>query len=232
MTKQMVETRAWKAARGLIEDGRCRICFSHGEKVEHVVAGCRVLANSEYLTRHNRALMILAVAGEKEYELIGEDTVWYKERWERGTVLENGKAKLVWDFEFNLRKTFRRPDLILEDKKSKKIWICDMACPQQQNIEGKRLEKLTKYTQLAYELRERRPGYKITVIPLIIGTLGGGMKSTIIELSNVLNKNELARQVLVAGEIQKMILMDSESTIRKVLSGLIQGENVDEQMDT
>ena len=24
----------------------------------------------------------------------------------------------------------RRPDLILEDKKSKKIWICDMACPQ------------------------------------------------------------------------------------------------------
>ena len=80
----------------------------------------------------------------KGYELIGEDTVWYKERWERGTVLENskaklergtvlenGKAKLVWDFKFNLRKTntSRRPDLILEDKASKKIWICDMACP-------------------------------------------------------------------------------------------------------
>ena len=30
------------------------------------------------------------------------DTVWYKERWEQGTVLENGKAKLVWDFEFHL----------------------------------------------------------------------------------------------------------------------------------
>ena len=29
MIEQMVETRAWKAARGLIEDGRCRICFSH-----------------------------------------------------------------------------------------------------------------------------------------------------------------------------------------------------------
>ena len=88
MIEQMVETRAWKAARGLIEDGRFRICFSHGEMVQHLVAGCRVLANSEYLTRHNRALMILAVAWAKEYELIGEDTVWYKERWERGTVLE------------------------------------------------------------------------------------------------------------------------------------------------
>ena len=62
MIEQMVETRAWKAARGPIEDGRCKICFSHGETVEHLVAGCRVLVNSEYLTRHNRALMILAVA--------------------------------------------------------------------------------------------------------------------------------------------------------------------------
>ena len=93
------------------------------------------------------------------------------------------------------------------------------------------LEKLTKYTQLAYELRERRPAYKITVIPLRVGALGGGMKSAMVELSNVLNKNELAKQV--AGEMQKTtILMDSESTIRKVLSGLIQDENVDEQIDT
>ena len=102
MIEQMVETKAWKAARGQIEDGRCRICFSHGKTVEHLVAGCRVLANSEYLTKHNHALMILAVAWAKEYEHIGEDAVWYKERWEQGTVLENGKAKLVWDFEFNL----------------------------------------------------------------------------------------------------------------------------------
>ena len=56
------------------------------------------------------------------------------------------------------------------------------------------------------------------------------MKSVMVELSNVLNKNELVKQV--AGEMQKTILIDSESTIRKVLSGLIQGENVDEQMGT
>ena len=105
-----------------------------------------------------------------------------------------------------------------------------MACPQQQNIEAKRLEKLTMYTQLAYELRERRPGYKITVIPLITRALGGGMKSAMVELSNVLNKNELTKQV--AGKMQKTVLMDSERTIRKVLSGLILGENVDNQMDT
>ena len=58
--------------RGLIEDGRCRICFSQGETVEYLVAGCRVLANSEYLTKHNCALMILAVVQAKENELIGK----------------------------------------------------------------------------------------------------------------------------------------------------------------
>ena len=68
------------------------------------------------------------------------------------------------------------------------------------------------------------------MIPLIIGALEGGMKSAMVELSNVLNKNELAKQV--AGEMQKTTLMDGKSTIRKILSRLIQGENVAEQMDT
>ena len=104
MLKQMVETRSWRAARGLIEHGRCRVCHGHDEKVEYIVAGCIVFPNSEYLTRHNRAL-ILAVTWAKEHKLIGADTVWYKEQWERGMVLKNDKAKLVWDFQFNLQKT-------------------------------------------------------------------------------------------------------------------------------
>ena len=43
-----------------------------------------------------------------------------------------------------------------------------------------------------------------------------------VELSNALNKSELAKKV--AGEMQKTILMDSESIIHKVLSGLIQNK--------
>ena len=44
--------------------------------------------------------MIMAVAWAKEYELVSKGTVWYNERWERGTVMENDMGKLVWDFEF------------------------------------------------------------------------------------------------------------------------------------
>ena len=121
MLEQMVETRSWKQRRGLVEDGRCRVCFRHSETVEPLVAGCQKLANSEYLSRHNRVLMILDVAWVKEHGLIGQDVVWYEQRWDRGTVFENERAKLVWDFELHLRKTTtsRRPGLILKTKEDK-----------------------------------------------------------------------------------------------------------------
>ena len=227
MLEQMVETRSWKQTRGLMEDGRCRVCFQHSETVEHLVAGCQKLANSEYISRHNRVLMILAVAWAKEHGLIGQDVVWYEQRWDRGTVFENERAKLVWDFEFHLRKktTSRRPDLILETREDRKILICYMACPQQQNIDTKRMEKLTKYRQLAFEMRERHPGYVIKVVPMIIGALGGGMKMLKTELKTVFNDQELVDKI--AGEMQRTVLMDSESIIRRVFSGLIRGDEAE-----
>ena len=91
----------------------------------------KMLAESEYTTRHNRALMILAVQWAIEHHLTDNQTKWYRERWERGHVLESKDAKLVWDFEFHLRKTTtsRRPDLTLEDQQKKTIWICDIGMP-------------------------------------------------------------------------------------------------------
>ena len=56
--------------------------------------------------------------------------------------------------------TARKPDLILELKTDKKIWICDMVFPQQNNIGAKRTEKLTKYRQLAFETREQNKSLK------------------------------------------------------------------------
>ena len=137
MIEQMIEIRAWKEVRGLTENSQCRLCKEQQETVEHLLAGCKMLASSEYLARYNRALMVMAVAWAKEKNLLDQNVKWYRGKWERGHVLENSQAKLVWDFEFNLRKTTtsRRPDLILEEKQTKIIWICDMTCPQENNIE-------------------------------------------------------------------------------------------------
>ena len=69
--------------------------------------------------------MVMAVAWAKEQNLLDWNVKWYQEKWKRRYVLENSQEKLVWDFEFKLRKTTtpRRPDLMHEEKQMKTIWI-------------------------------------------------------------------------------------------------------------
>ena len=87
----------------LADDGSCRKCIQYSETVEHVVAGNIKLADGEYLTRHKRAQIILAVAWAKQQKLDGQEAIWYENRWDRGIVLENDRAKLAWDFKLHLR---------------------------------------------------------------------------------------------------------------------------------
>ena len=53
MLEEMVKTKAWKASRGAAKCSKCRLCDQQKETVEHILAGCKVLANGKYLTRHN-----------------------------------------------------------------------------------------------------------------------------------------------------------------------------------
>ena len=73
MLEEMVETKLWKASRGLAKCSKCILYGQQREMVEHLLAGCKVLANSEYLTRHNRALMILAISWTNEFHLVEKD---------------------------------------------------------------------------------------------------------------------------------------------------------------
>ena len=70
--------------------------------------------------------------------------------------------------------TARRPDLILAS--GKKICIYGMACLMQMNIEAKYTNKLAYSRRHAFEVRERRQGYVVTVVPSIVGALFYGIK--------------------------------------------------------
>ena len=134
------------------------------------------------------------------------------------------KGKLVWDFEYKLRlrSSARRPDLTLEDKETKRIWICDMACPLENNIEAKVKEKLDKYQQLVFETRENRVGYRVDVVPLVLGCLGGGIGKLWKNVQKVIETETETERIVK--EMQKTVLMDSESIMRKVLSRVVQPE--------
>ena len=90
----------------------CNLCGSYQETVHQIVAGCKMLASREYLQRHNNTRMFLAVEWAKQEILINQQTVWYKEEWEKGTVLENDKAKLIWNFEYRVRIPTKPEDQI------------------------------------------------------------------------------------------------------------------------
>ena len=58
------------------------------------------------------------------------------------------------------------------------------------------------------------------VVPLVMVALRGGIRQIMVDVGkNFENKDLLKRTIC---EMQKTILMDSETTSRKVLSGLVQ----------
>ena len=192
------------------------------ETVEHVLAGCRVIAGTEYLRRHDNALRVLAVAWCKQQGILSDDVLWYEVNWGKGHVVEGNESKMLWDFEYKLRVTerARRTDLTLEDGTNKMIWIVDMACPQEHNINDKYREKLNKYQQLIFTTREKRPGYNVEILPMIIGCLGGGMKRLQEQVAKILKDKKDVEGV--CQNMQKTVRMESETITKKFLSGIIQ----------
>ena len=60
-------------SKGLpLEIDKCRICRQAKETVMHWLSGCTRQAATEYLKRHNNALMILCLALEIQEGLLGE----------------------------------------------------------------------------------------------------------------------------------------------------------------
>ena len=87
------------------------------------------------------------------------------------------------------------------------------------NNNNNRIEKLRKYQQLAFKFRERREQYRVTVVPLVIGCLGGGIKQQTKGIK-VLFKPEDVNSIL--SEMQNVVLWESETILRKVTPGLMQ----------
>ena len=100
--------------------------------------------------------------------------------------------------------------------------INDMARPNEYNKTAKWDEKIAKYNRLCFELREQREGYMVKVIPTITGCLGGGMKELKENIRQIFKYDSNDKELeWIAWEMQKTILWETKSLIRKVLSGLL-----------
>jgi hypothetical protein len=160
--------------------------------VKHWLSSCEYLAGREYLKRHDQALRVLYGEVLKEFGLVEHSTAWYNIRVE--PVRENTKALIVWNKKIatHQKVEHRWLDLRIEDKMRKVIWILDMACPSDDNVTKKEQEKRLNYVDLLYEMRTQRPGWRIEVVPLVVGVMGG-MGSLKFEVGKLLRNDKRCR---------------------------------------
>ena len=88
-------------------------------------------------------------------------------------MLENDKAKILWDFSIQTDHVIqaRRPDIVVKDKELDHTWIIDIAVPGDGRVKEKEREKVEKYQELARELRKLWRT-STTVVPIVVGALG------------------------------------------------------------
>ena len=103
----------------------------------------------------------------------------------------------------------RRPDMIVIDKETKFSKIIDFDIPYDSRVNSKEIEKIEKYQDLAREIKKLW-GMRVTVIPIVIGTLGTTPKKPKKRLEDI----GIETRVI---DLQKTVILHSARILRKVL---------------
>jgi len=217
--EQTVPTRGLAKIRGKhpVEE-KCRLCMKEKEGVKHWLCGCEYLAGREYLKRHDQTLRVLYAEILKMYGLEDRRKAWFNTRIE--TVRENERVVIVWNkrMETHTKVSHRWPDLRVEDKKEKVMWIMDMSCPGDSNVKEKEIEKRNNYLDLMYEMRIQRPNWRIRTVPLVVGAMGAihNLKG---EVEQILGEGPSTTRCVE--EMQKVTVLGSLQLIHRIESGLV-----------
>lgn len=193
-----------------VED-RCRKCNSVGETIEHVVAGCSVLAGSAYLDRHNEVAKIVHQQLALKHNLVDRFVPYYK--YQPDPVLENSCIKLYWDREIITDVLIRanRPDIVVFDKRMKRVTLIDIAVPLDHNVQSTFSGKITKYHDLAEELKQMWHLEDVRIVPVVLSATGVVPKSLLRSLDELELKKDL-------NSILKAVILGTCSIVRRFLN--------------
>ena len=89
-------------------------------------------------------------------------------------VSENNEVKLLWDMNIQRDHVIeaRTPDIVVVNKQERKCAIVDTAVPGDKRIGEKENEKAEKYQELKREIARMWNMRTVSVIPIVIGSLG------------------------------------------------------------
>lgn len=197
---------------GTVETSTCRRCHLIQETTDHITAGCKLLAGTEYTERHNIFAKIIHHELGKKLALLEDTTPYY--RYTPENILENANYKLYWDRTIRTDRTINanRPDITLVDKNKKFTYLIDVSVPSDSNVLQKEQEKLEKYSTLAIEVKQVWQQEKVMIVPLIISVTGVTSKNFVDNLKT------LELPAYIHSNIQKAVVLKTCQIIRKFLN--------------
>ena len=114
---QSLFTRNYQA--NIIRDGTdpiCRLCEDKVETIDHLVAGCPILAPKEYKDRHEKMGQYLHW---RKFQLYNAPHAEHRYEYHPEPVTEGNDATILWDFTIHTDGSVKanRPEIVVKDHK-------------------------------------------------------------------------------------------------------------------
>lgn len=131
-------------------------------------------------------------------------------------ILENETHKLYWDTFITTDRPVKhnRPDILLLNKKEKSLSILDVTIPADDNMTKAFVEKLTKYHDLAFEMKTIYGLKSTAILPLVMSTNG------LVEKHLLENTLRLGLDRELVSTAQKEVILANTRLVRKFLTSL------------
>ena len=134
------------------------------------------------------------------------------------SVVANETVKIKFDMVIRTDVTcpHNRPDLVVMDKKAKKIWIIEVRVSSRPILAKTECEKKAKYERLAGDLRSQHPEMEVEVVPIVLSWDGSCTRHIMKHFKKLaMDRTDLARiQIITLKRSADLInadLFDSSS---------------------
>ena len=220
-------TRAHPAWQG--SDKSCRKCGKSTETIEHIVSGCPKWLPNLYIDRHDSVARNIHYKLCQRYDLTPQH---YSQKVE--PVLENERIKLYWNQPVQTKTIIRhnKPDIIVFDKIGKTALIIEVAVSWFTGISRQIEIKRNRYCvngnwdddlKLPYPsgdnlTRElQTSGWTVTFLPVVIGTNGELLSSSIEQIQAILDFNKEAMEKCIE-RLQRSAVLGTSRVIKNHLA--------------
>ena len=131
-------------------------------------------------------------------------------------VKENESATIYWDYPMvtNNMIQHNKPDVIVVFKKVSMIWIIEVGCPWDGNIDETIREKRRKYIPLSIELKDIFQKEKCSIFNIVIGATGCVHKSILENIRSITEDVKEANRMFDV--CQKAAILGSTRIVRQV----------------